>query len=90
MAIQSKEMICEKCGSVMDRIEKQPPRSFGMFSGVTDTSSTSIASTIATTITIAPSTPPPEDEFFERPEPIKIVKYVCSDPKCGWECQKRE
>ena len=71
----------------MDRIEKQPPHSFGMFSGTTDISATSIAS--ATTVTVTPITSPSDKPFYQ-PKPIKIVKYVCPNPDCGWECQKKE
>jgi hypothetical protein len=91
MTDQPNDIICEKCKAVMVRVEKQPPRSFDMFPGNIDTSATSIA-TVITTGTRTPTTAPPDVPLY-RPEPIrpiKIVKYVCSNPDCGWEFQKRE
>lgn len=84
MNIQSTNVTCEKCGTVMERVVRQSPRSFGMFSGFTDVTSTSVA----TSVTIIPPSTHSPDESFQQPTRIRIVKYIC--PSCGWECQKRE
>jgi ssDNA-binding Zn-finger/Zn-ribbon topoisomerase 1 len=76
------EHTCPKCGHTMTRFEAQPARSFGMFSGFTDTTATSCTGTITTPTTVPPEHPP------QLKKPIKIVKYVC--PNCRHEYQERE
>jgi len=75
------QILCPNCGHIMRKITRQPHHSFGMHTGITDSSSTSSA-----TIDFVPSTNIPE----KKPTipPIHIIKYHCDN--CEHESQDIE
>jgi hypothetical protein len=90
MQQNSNVVFCEKCGTPMDRVQSQRPRSFGMFSGAMETASTSSSPlvTTSTSTTLAPPCINTQNGPLYQQHSIKIIKYIC--PSCKWEFQKRD
>lgn len=89
MLEESNKIFCEKCGTLMKRVDRQRIRSIGMFSGTTETISTSSSHPLTTVTSI--TAPPPYTYSPKEPHRqfvARIIKYVC--PSCGRELQKRE
>jgi len=89
MAEQSNDVVCEKCGTIMIRAEKQSLSSLEVCPDVKGiTSVNSMTSTAGASSGGSITSLPYLGTRNERsPTPIRIAKYVC--PSCKWDCQRR-
>jgi hypothetical protein len=90
MVDEGKDIFCEKCGTKMVKEQYLPPRSLDMYSGSTNITHTSVATSVTVhslgTNTASGTGPPYSTESYARPA-IKIINYAC--PSCGWKTQIR-
>lgn len=83
----SMEVICEKCGSPMKRIDKEVLRPIGMSTRATGANNATSGTSVERPIGVSGTSYPHGGGLNEAsPKSIKIVKYVCHS--CKWECQR--
>ncbi len=88
------EILCEKCKTKMVRDELSPRRSLDVYSGSTNITHSSVATSVTTypygtsTIPNSSGTGHPTNRMNFQRNPIKIRNYTC--PSCNWKTQVRE
>ena len=94
MPENNEDIVCVKCGAKMERVRPSPPRSLDMYSGSTNITHSSVATSVTfnpssgTNTNADSSTNYPIDYSEFRGSPIKIVSFVC--PESNWTKQIRE
>jgi len=88
---EGNDIFCEKCETKMVKEQYLPPRSLDMYSGSTNITHTSVATSV-TVHSLGTNTASRTDQAYSRDNynrpPIRIVNYTC--PSCGWKTQIRE
>lgn len=85
--MEEKSRTCKKCGSKMEEAPRKAPK-YGEEHGTSGTM-TSTSGKIVTTITTNSSSVVGV-EVKPLKAPIKIKRFICTNPDCRWEDQERE
>ena len=86
--MEDKIRICKKCGSMMEEPPRKAPK-YGEEHGSSGPQSFVMTSgTTVNTITDSSTVIGIEATILKRP--IKIKRFICTNPNCRWEDQERE